>query len=694
MSNRLIHELSPYLLQHADNPVDWYPWGDEAHTRAREADKPIFLSIGYASCHWCHVMEQECFMDQEVADLLNQYFIPIKVDREERPDIDRIYMTACQMMTGSGGWPLSLFLTTDLQPFYAATFIPRHSGRGMPGMLDIIPYIADLWKYHRSEVNKAGEKVIDAFSGNLPAAGVNPDKAGVIPDQIIHDAYRLLSTMYDPVHGGFGKAPRFPSITYLTFLLQYGYSFDAEKAFGMVMKTLSAMADGGIRDQIGYGFHRYATDSAWKIPHFEKMLYDQAMNAMAFTRGWQITGDRIMQEAAIDCLRYMRDTLQKPEGGFASAEDADSPGGEGVFYLWQADELRRVLSPDEFQIAEQSWGIREGGNIPSETGFPAGSNILAGSLSRTRGKNSSGDPVEGSAREIREKLYQVREKRPRPLMDDKILTDWNGLAIEALATAAMTFDDEWLIPCAEKAAGFLQSELIRSDGTLFHRWRNGKAGIEGTAQDYIFAASGLVSLFQATGKIPCLRQAIQITDRAISLFGDEDRGGFFATRRDDPSVPVRMRDEYDGPVPSVNGHAYRLLQRLTVITGNKEYQEQADRLTEGMVATCRQNPLGALSLIGEIAGRRMEIRAVITGNPRDQKRQELWRILTRTYIPGLVIIPICRDSRYESVDIIPDAESVLRNPEPEVWICAGNTCRPPITDPGELQRTLLKITHF
>ena len=692
-SNRLIHEQSPYLLKHSHNPVEWYPWGDEAHTRAQEKDMPIFLSIGYAACHWCHVMEEECFIDPEVALLLNKNFISIKVDREERPDIDRIYMTACQLITGSGGWPLSLFLTPDLKPFYAATYIPRRSRQGMPGMLELIPYLADIWHTRRTEIYEAGNNVVAALKGPENYSTPEPDSGDIIPDEIFINAYRNLAHMFDAVNGGFGRAPRFPSIPQITFLLQYSDTYHEKQALMMALKTLSSMAQGGIRDQIGYGFHRYATDAAWMIPHFEKMLYDQAMNAPAYLSCWKISGNPLFHEAGIDCLHYMCTTLRRPGGGFASAEDADSPGGEGAFYLWHAEELKDQLTPEEYHLAELAFGIRDQGNIPAGSGIPPGSNIIM--KTHAGGPDSpedQQDEIRNQVQKIREKLFQIREERPRPSMDDKVLTDWNGLAIEALATASMNSDENWLLPCAEQAATFILSVMMTPDMRLLHRWRNGKAGIDGTAQDYIFLASGLLRLFQATGNPDYLKNAVHLTESAIHLFADTRRGGFYATRRDDTSIPVRLRDDYDGPLPSVNGHAYQLLSNLGVITGRMEFTKQAETLLLGMSEACRKSPLGVLSLLTSVCRDRCVIRAVITGEPTDTGWQNLWRELTKGYTPGLVIVPVRPQYREQLTELIPGADSYLHQIHPSVHLCTGNVCRPPIDDPGELEH-VLRVTH-
>ena len=694
--NRLIHEDSLYLLQHAYNPVNWYPWGTEAHLQAKKLDHPIFLSIGYAACHWCHVMEEECFKDQEVAELLNLNFIAIKVDREEHPEIDRIYMTVCQVMTGSGGWPLSIFLTPELKPFYAATFIPKRSRQNIPGMTDLIPHIIRIWNERREEVNEESTRIFEILSRRENLEGARESGATNSDDQI-HSAYHKLLQTYDSEWGGFGRTPKFPSIPQIVFLFRFSAVYKNEEATRMAVTTLSSMAKGGIRDQIGYGFHRYAVDRAWRAPHFEKMLYDQAMNAIAYTIAWHITRDSLMHTAVDECLQYINKTLKCPDGVFASAEDADSPGGEGAFYLWKTDELREILAPEEYTLAERIWGIRDSGNLPPEAGADQGNNVISW-IRTNRGKtgdqNSLNPEDARIISQIRTKLFDRRETRPRPRIDDKILTDWNGLTIGALAYSGRILNLDWMVQTAEDAASFLLTRMITGNGRLLHQWKAGKGTIEGTAQDYIFLASGLVSLFQTTGNPGYLKHAIQITQWATELFWDDRRGGFFATLDSDPLVPVRLRDDYDGPVPAVNGEAYQLLSELGVITGMKRYADQAAMLREGMSDSITQAPQGVLTLLGTICKEKYGVKAIITGEIDNPLRQKLWDVLHRKYIPGLVLIPVLPSNRSDLKALIPDIEGYHPDHGPEVWICANGACRPPVADPETLFSLLEQITHF
>jgi uncharacterized protein YyaL (SSP411 family) len=690
--NRLIHEQSPYLLQHAHNPVDWYPWGEEAFTKAREKDIPLFLSIGYAACHWCHVMERECFMNEEVAALLNKSFIAVKVDREEYPEIDRIYMTVCQLMTGTGGWPLSIFLTPDLKPFYAATYIPRTSGSGMPGMLDLLPYLNQIWKERREEVYVAGERIFNALKGEDKEPGSSKEK-GYTPIKAAHEALSILTRTFDKEFGGFGSAPKFPSIPQILFLLDYGEIFQNESAHSMAIETLRAISKGGIRDHIGYGFHRYATDRAWKIPHFEKMLYDQALNAVAFSYAWQITSDPEMKNAAEDIFQYICNNLTSLEGAFYSAEDADSPEGEGAFYLWSAVELQGILSRDEYLIAEQYWNIKTEGNVPLASGIPSGNNIIASDSRIKRDLKGGSEFFLPEIERIRKNLYKNREKRAHPRLDDKVLADWNGLTIEAFAIAARVMDEHWMISRAQRAAAFILSSMKDADGNLYHRWRNGHVAITGTAQDYVFLAAGLLSLFQTTGDPDNLIHAIQITDAFVTNFIDEKGGGLFGTDERDTQVPIRLKDEYDGPIPSASGKAFQLLNELAIITGNNRYADLAQKIVSGMNEILTRAPHGVLSLLSGVCKEKNMIRAVITGDKTDPIRQELWRVLNSRFIPGLVPIPLIPEHHEQLSPFVADLPLLESAQKTAIWICAGHSCLPPVSDPTELANLLDQITH-
>ncbi len=465
--NRLKNEKSPYLLQHADNPVDWYPWGPEAFEKARQEDKPIFLSIGYSTCHWCHVMEHESFEDEEVARLLNQTFVSIKVDREERPDIDQLYMTVAQLMTGGGGWPLNIFMTPDKEPFFAATYIPKENRYGRLGLMELIPRVDELWRTSRQELLSSADRIVAALKQVSESQG-----SSLLDASVLDKAYQQLLDSFDKDLGGFGSAPKFPSPHNFYFLLRYWQRSGREEALDMVEKTLQAMRAGGIYDHVGFGFHRYSTDAGWLVPHFEKMLYDQALLTLAYTEVFQATGKSFYQTTAREILSYILRDMQSPEGAFYSAEDADSEGEEGKFYLWSYDELENLLSDRELDHLVRHFGIKPEGNfLDQDGGSSSGLNILHWS----RRANEAQEDFEA----IRKKLFDYREKRIHPLKDDKILTSWNGLMIAALARAGGAFSEKAYTDAAEKAASFILAQMRDGRGRLLHRFRGGGGGDTG-----------------------------------------------------------------------------------------------------------------------------------------------------------------------------------------------------------------------
>ena len=498
--NRLAAEKSPYLLQHADNPVDWYPWGPEAFEKARMENKPIFLSIGYSTCHWCHVMEHESFEDEQVAKLLNETFVCIKVDREERPDIDQVYMTVCQMMTGSGGWPLTVITTPDKKPFYVGTYFPRESRFGRIGMMDLVPRIKQAWADDPDELLAHARRISDSLQQTVPSS------PGQMPDETsLALAYQQLSGIFDRANGGFGNSPKFPTPHNLVFLLHYHKRAPEQNSLKMVEQTLQAMRAGGIYDHIGFGFHRYSTDSRWLVPHFEKMLYDQALLAMAYTQAYQATADARYSQTAREIISYVLRDMTDTGGGFYSAEDADSEGGEGKFYLWTSDEVGDCLTPDEADLVRKVFNISREGNFSEEaTGERTGRNILH----LTDNLDTFAEDLSISQKELQErleaargKLFQYRQKRIHPHKDDKILTDWNGLMIAALAQAGRALDETEYTEAAEKAADFILTNLRRPDGRLLHRYRDGNAGIDAHLDDYAFLTWAMLELYETTFNI-------------------------------------------------------------------------------------------------------------------------------------------------------------------------------------------------
>ncbi|MDJ0765177.1 MAG: thioredoxin domain-containing protein [Myxococcota bacterium] len=587
--NRLAAEKSPYLLQHARNPVDWYPWGNAAFERSQQEGKPIFLSIGYATCHWCHVMAQDSFEDLRVAELLNKSFIPVKVDREERPDVDSAYMSACHLMTGGGGWPLTVILTPEKKPFFAATFIPRESHVGRVGMLDLLPRVAYDWQTRRSEITALADRVMAALRAKPQHAA-----AGMPTDQLLHTAYSELKAAFDPEYGGFGQGMKFPMPHQLIFLLRYWQRTGEGAARDMVVKTLTAMRRGGIYDQLGFGFHRYSVDARWRVPHFEKMLYDQALLLWAYTEAFAVTENDLFEETAREIATYMLRDLASAEGGFYCAEDADSEGEEGKFYLWTEDEIQSHLDPATASITIQAFGVSSAGNYKDEaTGKKTGKNILY-----RRDAYLDKDRATG-LQAARQGLLAARQGRERPLLDDKILTDWNGLAIGALAIAARVFHDATYAEAAQKAAQFILSALTDEDGRLVHRYRDGASGLPAHLDDHAFLSFGLLNLFEATGDTTYLSKAAHLTHQMVTRFEDKAEGGFFLTSDDTETVLIRTKETFDGALPSGNAMALYNLVRLAGMTQQPEYKQAAQRtLVFFNTTVARGASAHALFLIG------------------------------------------------------------------------------------------------
>ena len=586
--NRLVFEQSPYLLQHAANPVDWYPWGDEAFAKARREDKPVFVSIGYATCHWCHVMERESFEDQEVAALLNRDFVAIKVDREERPDIDQLHMAACQLMTGRGGWPLNCFLTPQGRVFYAASYLAKHGRYGQPGMMELLPGIVHAWQNQR-EVLLNGARQLNS---QLQAWG-STTTAGKLDDQVEEQAYEWFRQAFDEALGGFGNAPKFPVPHQYQFLLRYWLRRNNSQARVMVEKSLQAMRLGGLYDHIGYGFHRYSTDNRWLVPHFEKMLYDQALMLVAYSEAYAATGDGFYSQTAGEIVKYLALRMQHPDGGFYSAEDADSEGEEGKFYVWRYDELAAALAPAELGWLGCYFNLSQQGNYTDESsGQTTGANILhLSARPPTDQGNASLQRWQQQWQGIRTKLYRLREMRPRPLLDDKILADWNGLAIAALARSSLLLDHPGSLQMAEKAFGFARRHLTDNNNYLVKRYRNGKAGLSAHLDDYANMIWAALELHQASLKLEYLELGIRWTKIALDKFWDSQNGGFYFTEAS-TELAVRAKDAYDGAVPSGNGVMARNLAFLYRLTGQSRWQSHFDSLIAAFAPQINNYPAG------------------------------------------------------------------------------------------------------
>ncbi|MBI5073640.1 MAG: thioredoxin domain-containing protein [Nitrospirae bacterium] len=589
IANRLISEKSPYLMQHAYNPVDWYPWGQEAFDKAARENKPIFLSIGYSTCHWCHVMEKESFEDEQVAGLMNDAFVSIKVDREERPDIDHVYMTVCQLMAGNGGWPLTIIMAPDKQPFFAGTYFPKKAAFGRIGMADLIPRLKQMWETDRQKLIQLSEEITARLlRENTAPAPAEPEEA------VFHEAFEQLINQFDHDNGGFSQAPKFPAPHILLFLLRYGKRTGNQEALHMATKTLNAMRDGGIYDHIGFGFHRYSTDARWLVPHFEKMLYDQAMLCIAYTEAFQATGNEDFRNTAEDVLSYISRDMTSPEGGFYSAEDADSEGEEGRFYVWTHSEITGALEPGDAELICSSFNIqREGNFFDQATNDRTGSNILH----RGQQPDATAQKKELTAAELPDRikkalarLFAVREQRIHPDKDDKILTDWNGLMITAFAKAAKAFQRPDYAAAAAKAADFILSRLRTPDGRLIHRYRDGDASLPAHTDDYAFFISGLIELYLAGCEPRYLEEALRLNSIFIRHFWDNVQGGFFFTADDGEKLLVRRKEIYDGAVPSGNSMALFNLLRLAGITGDVSLAEMASKAARTFFTMVRQAP--------------------------------------------------------------------------------------------------------
>jgi uncharacterized protein YyaL (SSP411 family) len=686
--NRLIHEKSPYLLQHAHNPVDWHSWGEEAFERAKNEDKPIFLSIGYSTCHWCHVMEKESFEDMEVARLLNENFVCVKVDREERPDIDNMYMTVCQILTGRGGWPLTIIMTPDKKPFFAGTYIPKKGRFGLTGMLELVPRIREVWINNRDEILKTSEHII----GTLQKFSKDSEREE-LDDSIFKIGYEEFVVRFDENYGGFGGAPKFPTPHNLLFLLRYWKRTGKEKALHMVEMTLNAMCMGGIWDHVGFGFHRYSTDRFWLVPHFEKMLYDQAMLAMVYTEAFQATGKFEYKETVDRIFEYVIRDMTSPEGGFYSAEDADSEGEEGKFYLWSEKEIKEALDKDAELIIKVFNTSKEGNFVDELHGKSTGKNILHQKKHLSKYAKDFDlasqiffERIEGAGK----RLFEIREKRVHPSKDDKILTDWNGLMIAAMAIAGRTFENDIYIDSARKDADFIISNMADEKKRLYHRFRDGEALITGFLDDYAFFVWGLLELYETTFNIKYLRYALEFNQYMIEHFWDDENGGFYSTSDDGESLLVRQKVGYDGAIPSGNSVAMLNLLRLARITANSELESKASQVGLAFSKNLKTSPSSHTQFLVALDfafGPSYE--AVIVGDPNSDDTKEMVAALRRNFIPNMVVIhrPIEEDT--EILSISPFIKNMMAIEEKAtVFVCHDHSCELPTNDINKMLELL------
>jgi len=691
--NRLINEKSPYLLQHANNPVDWYPWGEEAFEKARKENKPIFLSIGYSTCHWCHVMERESFEDPEVANLMNEVFVSIKVDREERPDIDSIYMTVCQMMTGSGGWPLTIIMTPDKKPFFAGTYFPKDSRFGRIGMTQLVPRIKEIWTTKRDEIVNSANKITSALQ-----QATKETLGEKLDESTFRVAYNQLAERFDTVHGGFGRAPKFPTPHNLLFLLRYWKRAGNEEALEIVEKTLQAMRLGGIYDHVGFGFHRYSTDAEWFLPHFEKMLYDQALLAMAYIEAYQATGNEEYEETAREIFTYVLRDMTSPQGGFYSAEDADSEGEEGKFYLWKEEEIRNVLGKEEADLIRDVFNVEKGGNFSEEaTGRGAGGNILHLKKSIPAIASQlkiSEQELEKRLDAAREKLFSFREKRIHPYKDDKILTDWNGLMITALAKGGQVFNELKYAEAAKRAADFILKNLRKPDGRLLHRYRDGQAAVQAHVDDYAFLIWGLLELYETSFDINYLKTAIDLNRDLITHFWDDISGGFYFTADDGENLLLRNKEIYDGAIPSGNSVSMLNLLRLDRITANSDFEEKAEKIGSAFSKTIKQFPAAHTELMVALdfgVGPSYEV--VIVGDSQADDTKAMIKAIRRQFVPNKVVL--LRQTEKEEPDIIRIAEftksQLSLDGKATAYVCLTYVCKLPTTDISKMLE-LLNVT--
>ncbi len=688
-TNRLIDEKSPYLLQHAHNPVDWYPWGDEAFDRARKEGKLVFLSIGYSTCHWCHVMAHESFEDAEVAALLNQNFISIKVDREERPDIDRVYMQVCQRLTGSGGWPLTIIMTPDGVPVYAATFIPKHDRYARMGMMKLLPTIVARWQTDPEQLRTSGKKVLESLRPKAQA--VSRDK---IDRHVFTAAENLFKKSFDKKHGGFSNAPKFPRPHSLVFLLRRYRQTGDKRLLEMAEVTLQAMRRGGIYDQVGFGFHRYSTDDEWLVPHFEKMLYDQAGLALAYIEAYQVTGRDEYARTVSEIFTYLLRDMTAPEGGFYSAEDADSEGVEGKFYLWSEAEIVKVLGKQDADLFKQIYGTEKDGNYDDEiSGEDTGTNILhlpEPMADRAREVGVAQKYLQQKMDKALRKLFDEREKRVRPHRDDKIITAWNGLMISALARGGQALGEAQYVATAGQAADFILTNLRNREGRLLRRYRDGEAAIPAFADDYAFLARGLLDLYTATLDPKRLGQAVKLADDLDRLFHDEKNGGLYETAKDAEQLVLRPKNAFDGAIPAASSAALEVYSRLFLLTADVRWQKLADRLLLALSPEVLRYPAAYAQLLQGAAWLLEPSREiVIAGTPGTPELNAMRAVVNDSYAPESVFVLHPTNDSAEIIKLAPYVEWMLPvKGQAAAYVCQDFTCQRPLTDPQALKKQL------
>ena len=663
-TNRLAHETSPYLLQHAHNPVDWFPWGDEAFEKAKAEDKPVLVSIGYSACHWCHVMEHESFEDEATARIMNEHFVNIKVDMEERPDVDQIYMTFVQLTTGRGGWPMNVFLTPDRLPFFGGTYFPPVSRFNMPGFSQVLLSVAEAYRDKRDELLHSANDIL----GEMRRVGISEFHPGGLSLEQLDNAFESMSRSFDATNGGFGGAPKFPPSMTLEFLLRYHHRTGKEQALEMAERTCKKMANGGIYDQLGGGFHRYSVDAVWLVPHFEKMLYDNAQLIRVYLHLYQVTRDEFFKRIAVETLEYVRREMLDASGGFYSTQDADSEGVEGKFFVWTPEEITAILGPEDAQIFNFYYDVSEEGNFEEKNIL----NVRYAPAEAAKALKIDEERLDEVLSRGREKLFAEREKRTKPFRDEKVLTAWNGLMLTAFAEGSAVLDDPEYLEIAKKNAEFILSELQR-DRRLLRTWKNGKAKLNAYLEDYANVADALIELYQVSGEIRYLQEAKRLADVMIDEFWDEENGGFFFTASGHEQLIVRNKDYYDNATPSGNSVAADVLLKLSKFFADEKYERFAATVLRLVATQISRYPQGfgrSLSALEFYLGGSKEI--VIVG----EKENELARAAGLAYIPNAIVV----QSENPEDDALPLLEGrQMIEGKPTAYVCENFVCQRPVT---------------
>lgn len=679
-TNRLINETSPYLVQHAHNPVDWYAWGEEALQKAADENKPILLSIGYAACHWCHVMAHESFEDEETAKIMNEHFVNIKVDREERPDLDQIYMNFVQLTTGHGGWPLTAFLTPTCVPFYGGTYYPPVDRYNMPSFKRVLLSVADAYQNKTDEIFESAVSML----GELRRVGLTEESNEAISLKLLEDAYRNTTRGYDATNGGFGGAPKFPAAMSLEFLLRMYKRDGDEKTLEMVTHTCKKMANGGMYDQLGGGFSRYSTDARWLVPHFEKMLYDNAQLSRLYVHLFQVTGDGFYRNVAEDIYDYVLREMTSTEGGFYSAQDADSEGVEGKFFVWTPKEVKEILGEDDGKLFCNFYDVSEAGNFEGESIL----NVRQTIEENAKQQNVTIEKLRDVLENGKKKLFEIREKRIKPLRDEKVLTAWNGLMLESFAESAAILDRKDYLEVAEKNADFILKTLRGKNGLMLRTYKDGIAKLNGYLEDYAFFASGLIALYEATGNLRWIKEARTIADKMIDEFWDEESGGFYFTGKSHEELIVRSKDYFDNATPSGNSVATEVLLKLSILIDNDSYKRIAVTIFRLLADSIRR--------YGSAFGRLMSVidfhlstpkEIVIIGDKDSDDTKELLRTVWFNYIPNKIVV--LSDDKDKEAKVIPLLENRLMiDDKATAYICENFTCQQPVTTKEELAEQL------